>query len=427
MKRAFTILIVAVAAAAGGFFFAKQSAPTPVHEHGPATAGGRKILYYQSAMHPWIKSDKPGNCTICGMKLTPVYEGDQPKTVAANIVQLSSNSVTVLNVQTVEVKKQPLKRTIRAAGIVEDDDTRHRIISAYVGGRIDALHVNFIGAEVAQGAPLATFYSPDLLTAEREYVTLATNHVAHHIMAETAALRLKRLGLTEAQIAELPKKPTDLQHSEIVAPMSGTLITRFVYPGQYVTEGEKLFEIADFSKMWLQLNVYERDLAWVRVGQPVKMTTPAAPGRSLSGRVSFINPTVDEMTRSAIVRVEIDNPVVDVEGQKKRLLLHRLYADAEIQTETPEVIAVDRSAVLNPGGNAFAYVDLGGGGYEQRAVRLGRRGDENWEVLEGLDAGDKVVTQGNLMIDSQAQLNLGAGHSEHDHASGEHKHEGGAL
>ena len=428
MKRALTILIVAAVAATGGYFFAKQSTPAPAHEHGAATAGGRKILFYQSAMHPWIKSDKPGNCTICGMKLTPVYEGDQPKTIAENIVQLSSNSITVLNVQTAEVKKQPLKRTIRAAGIVEDDDTRHRIISAYVAGRIDALHVNFIGAEVAQGAPLATFYSPDLLTAEREYVTLLTNTIGHHVMAETAALRLKRLGLTAAQISELPKKPADMQHSEIVAPMSGTLITRFVYPGQYVTEGEKLFEIADFSKVWLQLNIYERDLAWVRVGQPVKMTTPAAPGRSLSGRVTFINPTVDEMTRSAIVRVEIDNPFIDVDGQKKRVLLHRLYADAEIQTETPEVIAVDRSAVLNPGGSAVVYVDLGGGGYEQRAVKLGRRGDESWEILDGLDAGDRVVTQGNLMIDSQAQLNHGAGHQEHDHTSSSaHPHEGGAL
>jgi Cu(I)/Ag(I) efflux system membrane fusion protein len=416
MKKAILTLLLVAASAAGGYFFASQS-------HAPSApsgeSAGRKVLFYQSSMHPWIKSDKPGNCTICGMKLTPVLEGDQPKTVEANVVQLSSNAITVLNVQTATITRRALTNTIRASGVVEDDDTRHRVISAYVAGRIDTLHVNFIGAEVAEGSPLATFYSPDLLAAEREYVTLHTNRLEHHVMADAAALRLKRLGLTDAQIAALPKKPDSAQQSEIVAPMTGTLITRFVYPGQYVAEGEKLFEIADFSKMWLQLNIYERDLASIRVGQIAKVTAPALAGRELSGRVTFINPTIDEATRSALVRVELENPPVDVEGVSRRLLSHRLYAEAEIQTQAPEVIAVPRSAVLNPGGRPVVYVELGGGGYEQRAVKLGRRGDDFWEVIEGLEPDEKVVTQGNLMIDSQAQLTHGGAHPGHAHG---HEH-----
>jgi Cu(I)/Ag(I) efflux system membrane fusion protein len=137
----------------------------------------------------------------------------------------------------------------------------------------------------------------------------------------------------------------------------------------------------------------------------VRVTAPALPGQVFAGRVSFINPTVDPMTRSAIVRVELENPLVDVDGQKRRLLSHKLYADASFEVETVPILAVERSAVLNPGGKPIVYVDLKGGAYEQRSLKLGRRGDDAWEVLEGLEEGDKVVVAGNLLIDSQAQLN----------------------
>jgi Cu(I)/Ag(I) efflux system membrane fusion protein len=427
MKRFFAIMLVAIAAGAAGWYFGKhEQSEGATHDHSvsESKSSGRKILYYQSPMHPWIKSDKPGNCTICGMKLAPVFEGDQPKTSEGNVIQISTNSVTVLHVATTEVTERPLKRTIRAAGIVEDDDTRHRIISAYVAGRIDELHVNFVGADVKQGAPLVTFYSPDLLTAEREFITLlpknSSAHViapeSHHPLMEAAALRLKRLGLTDLQITNLATKSPSVQHSEIVAPMSGTIVKRYVYPGQYVMEGEKLFEIADYSKMWLQVNVYERDLPWIRTGQVVRVTATALPGKVFGGRISFIDPTLDETTRSAIVRVELENPLVDVDGQQRRLLYHRLYADAEFEVETAPVLTIDRSAVLNPGGKPMAYVELSDGAYEARMLRLGRRGDDAWEVLEGVAVGDKVVTEGNLMIDSQAQLNHGVVASEHaDH------------
>jgi hypothetical protein len=163
-----SIVLTALVAGLGGWFAARYVTPTKPAE----TSGERKILYYQSAMHPWIKSDKPGNCTICGMKLVPVYEGEKGFEASADIVSLPTNSISVVNVQTELVGRRPLTHTLRVAGRIDDDDTRHRFVSAYVDGRIEKLFVNYVGAEVVEGQPLATFYSPQLLSAEREYLAL---------------------------------------------------------------------------------------------------------------------------------------------------------------------------------------------------------------------------------------------------------------
>ena len=168
MKTFLMILIVAAVAGAGGWYAARHVG----HSSTPSKQG-RKILYYQSPMHPWIKSDQPGNCTICGMKLVPVYDGDKGFAVAGEGVTLSSNVINVINVATAEVKNGPLVRTLRVAGMIDDDDRRHRVISAYVGGRVEKLGVNYIGARVKAGELLAVLYSPALLAAEREYAALA--------------------------------------------------------------------------------------------------------------------------------------------------------------------------------------------------------------------------------------------------------------
>jgi Cu(I)/Ag(I) efflux system membrane fusion protein len=379
-------------------------------------------------MHPWIKSDKPGRCTICGMELSPVFEGDKGFDAAEGIVTLGSNVIQVINVQSTEVKRRPLRRTLRVSGTIDDNDARHRIVSAYVDGRIDRLYVNFVGAEVVAGQPLATFYSPMLLAAEREYVALrrpqpkdgSTSPAADQTrMLDATAQRLKRYGLNDTQLEALGRKSESDIHSELLAPMSGTVVARWVYEGQYVKEGEKLFELADFSTMWFLFDAYERDLAWIRQGQKVEVTTPAVPGKSFAGSVVFIDPNLKEMTRSAKVRVELANPLIETNGVKRRELFHKLYADAVVQVETPEVLLVPRVTVLSPGAVPVVYVDKGGGAYEQRKLRLGRAGDDDYEVLDGLAEGERVVTQGNMLIDAQAQLNATAnqGDAGHDHGT----------
>src|ERR1043166_4870235 len=412
-KFLFGILLVGLLAGGGGWFAGRQWHPAT--KTAPSNSpGGRKILYYQSAMHPWIKSDKPGKCTICGMDLVPVFEGEKGFDVGPGMVTLNSNSISVAHVQTVEARRQPLQRTLRVAGVIEDDDTRHRILSAYVDGRIDRLGVNYVGAEVKQGQSLATLYSPALLNAQREYISAVRQggtgesaelkEINNHLRA-SAAQRLRQLGLSDKQIQDLPQKKDLGITTDVLAPMSGTVVARFVYEGQYVKEGDKLFEISDFSTMWFQFDAYEKDLAWIVPGQVVEVTTPAVPGKVFQGKISFIDPNIKEMTRTAKVRVEIPNPLVEENGRPHRALFHKLFAEAAVNAELPQTLAVPRSAVLAGGQQPLVYVEKEGGTYEQRPVKLGRAGDDLWEVLDGLSEGERVVTTGNLLIDAQAQLN----------------------
>jgi Cu(I)/Ag(I) efflux system membrane fusion protein len=348
-------------------------------------------------MHPWIKSDKPGRCTICGMELTPVYPGEKgfDETGGDNIVALTQSQIQVLHVQTEEAKIRPLTRTLRVSGTIDDDATRHRVLSAYVDGRIEKLDVNFIGAEVIAGQPLADLYSPALLQAEREYRQLNGE------LKRNTALRLVQMGLTAEQIDSIDTKPAEALVSQILAPISGTVVSQSIYEGQYVSTGTALFEIADFSRMWFQFIAYEQDLSWIKPGLAVHVTTPSVPDKTFEGTITFIDPNFDETTRSTKVRVELDNPLID----GRRLLLHRLYADAEVALEAPAVLTVPRSAVIEAGPEAVVYVDQGGGAYAHTPIRIGLRGDTHVEVLSGLRAGDEVVTNGNLLIDGQAEMN----------------------
>ena len=393
MKTFLTILITALLAATGTWFALKNNTPGSM----AAASADRKPQFYQSAMHPWIKSDKPGRCTICGMELTPVYEGEKGFDEAGgdNIVALTQNQIQVLHVQTAVAKTRPLVRTLKVSGTIDDNAMRHRVLSAYVDGRIDKLHVNFIGAEVSEGQPLAEFYSPSLLQAEREYRQLAGE------LKKNTALRLRQMGLTQTQIDALDQKPADSLTSQILSPISGTVVSQSIYEGQYANTGQQLFEIADFSTMWYMFRAYEQDMPWIKPGLPVTVTTPSIPNKEFIGKITFIDPNFDESTRSTKVRVELDNPLVN----GRRELLHRLYADGMIALEAPAVLTVPRSAVIETGPEAVVYVDQEGGAYAHTVIKTGRRGDTLVEVLSGLKEGDAIVTNGNLLIDGQAEMN----------------------
>lgn len=340
-----------------------------------------KVRFYQDSMHPWVKSGQPGKCTICGMDLTPICEGAKELDGGDNIVALGSNSITVLNVQTEEVKRRPLNRTLRVAGTLEANETGKIIVAAPAPARIETLNVAYTGVEVEKGQTLIALFSPELIQKRGYFRAGASN--------------------------SLSPSPGDLYSGSLVAPLSGTVVERPVSVGQYVEEGEKLLTIADASVLWFRFDVYESQLTWIAPGQSVDVTVAAVPGRKFPAVISFVEPTLDDAARTVKVRADIENPVVTVNNNAHRLLKFGMYAEGIVRTEIPDALAVPRTAILFPGGSAYAYVDKGGGAYERRRVTLGRQGDELWEVLRGLEEGDRVVIAGNVLMDAQAQFNRG--------------------
>jgi Cu(I)/Ag(I) efflux system membrane fusion protein len=359
---------------------------------------------YQCPMHPWIKSDKPGDhCTICNMALVAAPANDSAGANDPNLVRLSPASASVIGVQTIAVRRAVLIRTLRVAGVVDDDDTRHRIIAARVPGRVEKLFVNFVGAEVHEGDPLAVVYSPEMLTAQRQYVERLKAGTSAFTVSERSAAREKLLDLglieEEINILEHTLEPTPMVN--VRAPMSGTVVARHVYEGQELNKDQseketRLFEIADFSSMWFIFDAYEPDLAWLRVGQMVDFNVASQPGKTLTAPITFIDPNLNEMTRTARVRVVLKN--------HDHALRHKQTGLARVHLEIPDVLITPRSAVLQHGTEPIVFIQQADHSYAGRLVQLGRVGDDFIEIVSGLAAGDRVVTEGALLIDGQAQL-----------------------
>jgi len=364
--------------------------------HDPATV-------YQCPMHPWIKSDKPGSkCTICGMALVAAPAGG-PGATDPNLVTLTPASATVVGVRTSAVRRAALVRTLRVTGVIDDDDTRHRILTARIPGRVEKLFINYVGAEVREGDPLATIYSPEMLTAQRQYVERLKAGATVFSTSDRSATRehLLELGLTEEEVVILEHTLEPTAMVTIRAPMSGTVVDRHVYEGQQINSdkneaGSRLFEIGDFALMWFMFDAYEPDLAWLRKGQTVEVSAPSLGGRVLTAPIDFINPNLNEATRTAKVRVVLPNA--------DRTLLHKQTATGRVRLEVPDVLLVPRSAVLQHGSEPVVFVEQTDRAYLARRVRLGRVGDDTVEIVDGLKEGDRVVNEGGLILDGQAQL-----------------------
>lgn len=368
-------------------------------------AGHDHATVYQCPMHPWIKSDKPGaKCTICGMELVAAPSGNGSAAAAdPNHVTLTPASASVVGVRTAEVRRAALVRTLRVNGVVDDDDTRHRFLTARIPGRVEKLYINYVGAEVEEGAPLATIYSPEMLTAQRQYVERLKAGSAAFTASDRAAARehLLDLGLTEEEtnILEHTLAPTAMVN--LRAPMSGTVVARHVYEGQQINKDQsaaetQLFEIGDFSKMWFMFDAYEPDLSWLRPGLLVEVSVASLPGRIFTAPIDFIDPNLNEMTRTAKVRVVLPN--------RDRALLHKQTGLARVRLEVPDVLVIPRTAALQHGAEPVVFVEQADRAYLARRVRLGRVGDDSVEVLDGLKAGERVVTEGGLILDGQSQL-----------------------
>lgn len=323
-------------------------------------------------------------------------------------VSLSPAQLVMANVATVEARMMPLTREINAVGIVAYDQARQAKVTAWVAGRIDRLHVNTVGAHVSKGAPVAEVYSPDLVSSQQEY--LLALHSREQFkdspipsiaqsgegLVESARQRLKLLGVKDYQIAALERSGQPAIRLPVYTPLSGTVIEKIALEGQYVNAGDPLFAIADLSVVWVEVEVYENEFPFIRIGQQVKVFSQSYPDRTFMGRVVFIYPFLDPKTRTVKVRLELPNPRHELKAD--------MFVNAVVQVPLGEAIAVPVTAVLETGKRRVVWVEKEPGMFEPRDVNVGTRVGDRFQILAGLRAGEKVAASGGYMIDSELQL-----------------------
>ena len=430
------------------------------HTQGAETQGARK---WYCSMHPQIIRDQPGLCPICEMPLIPM-----PESIAAAAspreLAVSEAAAKLMDIQTSPVERRFVANDVRMVGKVDCDETRVKHITAWVGGRLDRLYVDFTGTTVRKGDHMVYLYSPELISGQAELLQAvkaakdisetASDYLAKSTAATLDAARekLRLLGLTPVQIEEIERSGEPVTHLTIHSPIGGVVIGKMVSEGMYVNTGTQIYTVADLSQVWVKLDAYESDLPWIRYGQPVQFATEAYPGQTFAGWISFIDPMLDPMTRTVKVRVDVPNP----HGKLKPEMFVRAVVESRVAqggkvmepelagkwicpmhpsivkpqpgtcdicgmdlvtTESLGYVATDTheepplvipdTAPLITGTRAVVYVkkpDAEVPTFEGREIVLGPRAGHYYLVASGLQEGERVVTNGNFKIDSALQI-----------------------
>lgn len=353
------------------------------------------------SMHPQIKMDKPGKCPICAMDLIPLQKNvSADDSAALSDIQLSEEAVALADVQTTVVSKEnPVKR-IRLYGKIVSDERSLQSQTAYVGGRIEKLAVEFTGETVREGQTLATIYSPELFTAQQEL--LQASQMQHPQLIQAAWEKLRLWNMTEEQINAILESGKATSTVEIKANTSGIVTAKRVNKGDYVSQGAVLFDIANLSRVWAMFDAFETDLPYLNKNDKVEFTLPAFPGKHFSGQISFIDPMINPNTRTARVRVEVPNHNLELKPE--------MYATAEVEASLQQYkghIVIPQSAVLWTGKRSIVYVRRPNSSiptFGLREIELGPSLGGAYVVVSGLNEGESVVTNGTFAIDASAQL-----------------------
>jgi Cu(I)/Ag(I) efflux system membrane fusion protein len=362
------------------------AAPTPVE------GGKGKVLYYRNPMGLPDISYEPKKDSM-GMDYIAVYEDEAGDD--GNIVKISLDKVQKLGVKTEAAAVRSLSRAIRATGTIQPDESRQTIVTSRFDGWVQHLKVDKTGDAVERGQIMLELISPELLLAQQEYIrqkSISPNR------AEAAAQHLKTLGLSSSQIAALD----DLKHTTpsipIAAPQGGQVVEKMVIKGARVSAGEPLYRLVDFGHVWAIGEVYEQDLPLVQIGQMAEIALDAFPGERFKGEVSFIYPSLTPATRTAKVRIELDNP----DGRLKAGMYASVLLSASMTNA--DVLSVPENAILDTGKRQTVLVERGEGRYEPREIQLGRRAGGYVEVLGGVAKDEKVVVGANFLIDAESNL-----------------------
>ncbi len=353
------------------------------------------------SMHPQIRKEEPGQCPICGMDLIPV-SNMEAETVAADEIQMSEAAVSIANVQTVTVQKAVPGKELYLPGKVQADERRIADITSRFGGRIEKLYVNFTGQQVKRGQKLASIYSPQLVTAQKELFEAAKFKETNPSFYEAAVNKLKLWDLTDTQIQNILEKKEVQYYFNVLSPQSGTVVSRNVSQGDYVKEGESLFEVANLDKVWVQFDAYENDLSWIEEGDKISFTVQSMPGKTFTSKITFIDPVINPQTRVASVRTEVDNP----KDQLKPAMFAQGILQASLEGAN-DALVIPKTAVLWTGKRAVVYVkktDVAQPTFAYRQVVLGPEAGDQYVVMEGLEEGEEIVANGVFKIDAASQL-----------------------
>ena len=422
MNKATAIALAAVMAAALGAGYWLGAKGTFGHGAAPVASAitstapapkERKILFYRNPMGLPDTSQSPKKDQM-GMDYIPVYEGEENGSGgnnslgAATQVRISPEKIQKLGVRTEAASLRDLARSIRVVGRVEADERLTYTVAPKFEGWIEKLHVNTTGQMVGKGQPLLEVYSPELVSAQKEYAIAQQGQrdlknasseaqAGMKQLAESSLTRLKNWDISAEQIQALSKSGDSKRILTYRSPANGIVMEKKAVQGMRFMPGDVLYQIADLSSVWIIADVFEQDLALVKPGQDARVKVNAYPGKEFSARVVYVYPTLNAQTRTVPVRLELANP--------GGLLKPAMYADVELAaTSRGKVLTVPASAVLHGGSRQTVLVELAEGRFEPREVKLGVQGNDYVEVLEGVGEGEKVVVTANFLIDSESNL-----------------------
>jgi len=364
-------------------------------------------LSYSCAMHPFITKDAPGTCPICGMDLVKNGPEDAGDLRMNEHVYLSPSQQVMANLAVTNVMYKPLFKEINASGVIAYDQSRQAKTSAWAPGRIERLYADTVGKSVSKDHPVADLSSPELVDAEEEYLALyhETRPQERTGPASTSPLfrahqRLRQLGFTDAQFSELERTGTPNVRIPVYPALGGLVISKEVQEGQFVKTGDTLISIADPSQVWAELDVYEDEFSFLKIGQRVVLTSRSYPTLEFSGTITFISPSLDPVTRTVRMRVAVPN--------QKLLLKPDMLVQARVQVPLGTDLAVPAEAVVVTGSRSLVWVQIKPGLFVPREVKTGVRYRNDIQVLEGLRKDEVVAASGAYLIDSEAQLDTGA-------------------
>lgn len=353
-----------------------------------------KSTTWTCAMHPQIQLPEPGQCPICGMDLIPVGEAGQGN---SNAVSFNEGQIQQNNIQVIEVGEASASKTIRLDGKVKVNENNVVVQSSHFAGRIEKIGVQYVGEVVTQGQLLANIYSPELIKAQKELLEARKLKKENPEIFKASKKKLMSWKLSEKQIEQIVSSGNIIEEIPIYAEKPGIITQLKVEVGNYIKKGQPLIHLTNLNSVWVELNAYERDLEWLKTGQKVGLTIQTSTGSKYKGQIDYIDPFINAKTRTAKVRVQLNN---------KGELKPEMFASGEIAVEKAkeQVIAIPKSAVMWTGQRSIVYTEIERHTFVLQEIQLGKDLGDYYEVVSDLDKGIRIVKTGTFVIDAAAQL-----------------------